>query len=57
MGSVAGVRSPIGAVVTGSLFFYWRAYYGINRRTWPEMRRLAAAIDALKMARKVRRAS
>lgn len=39
--------------MSGSLWFYWRAYYGINRETWPGMGRIAAAWDAFKLARKV----
>lgn len=36
--------------------FLWREFYGINRRTWPEMPRGAAALDALKIAVKCWRA-
>lgn len=43
--------------MTGSLFFYWRQYYAINRSTWPEMSRRAAALDAFRAAVRVRRAS
>jgi hypothetical protein len=44
-----------GWTVSGSYWFYWREYYGINRSTWPEMSRRAAALDALKLAVRVKR--
>ncbi len=40
--------------MNGTLRFYWRAYYDINRETWPSMSRLAAARDALKLACRVK---
>jgi hypothetical protein len=33
-----------------------RSYYEINRRTWPEMSRAAAFLDAFRLWRKVRSA-
>lgn len=32
-----------------------RSYYEINRRTWPEMNRPAAFLDAFRLWRKTRR--
>lgn len=34
---------------------YFRTYYEVNRRTWPEMTRRAAALDALRLTWKIRR--
>lgn len=41
--------------MSGSLRFYLREYYLINRRTWPDMGRIAAFLDAFKLAVRVRR--
>lgn len=38
-----------------SLRWYFQAYYEINRETWPDMSRRSAALDAFKVAWKVRR--
>ena len=40
--------------MTGSLLFYWREYYRINRSTWPEMSRRSAGLDALRLALRVK---
>lgn len=36
------------------LWWYWREFYEVNRQNWPDKPRRVAALDAFRLARRVK---